>query len=70
MGLSEKSGSPFYILKNVERIAKNRVVGAKNKNSSEFRVRWNDKKVESSCKNAIIPVGVYGSNKEKTVNGL
>lgn len=41
MGLSEKSGSPFYVLKGVERIAKNRVSGAKtvlkNKNSSEFR---------------------------------
>jgi hypothetical protein len=30
MGLSEKSGSPFCILKKVERIAKSRVSGAKN----------------------------------------
>jgi len=29
MGLSEKSGSPFCVLKKVERIAKNRVGGAK-----------------------------------------
>ena len=29
MGLSEKSGSPFDILKKVDRIAKNRVGGAK-----------------------------------------
>ena len=29
MGLSEKSGSPFYVLKKVERIAKIRVSGAK-----------------------------------------
>lgn len=29
MGLSEKSGSPFCVLKKVERIAKNRVSGAK-----------------------------------------
>ena len=40
MGLSEKSGSPFCVLKKVERIAKNRVGGAKtvpkNKNSNEF----------------------------------
>lgn len=40
MGLSEKSGSPFYVLKYVERIAKNRASGAKPvprvKNSDEF----------------------------------
>lgn len=40
MGLSEKSGSPFCVLKKVERIAKNRVGGAKTvpkmKNSDEF----------------------------------
>ena len=29
MGLSEKSGSPFCILKEVERIAKNRAIGVK-----------------------------------------
>lgn len=29
MGLSEKSGSPFCVLKKVERIAKNKVSGAK-----------------------------------------
>ena len=29
MGLSEYSGSPFCVLKKVERIAKNRVSGAK-----------------------------------------
>ena len=29
MGLSEKSGSPFFALKYVERIAKNRASGAK-----------------------------------------
>ncbi len=29
MGLSEKSGSPFDVLKKVGRIAKNRVDGAK-----------------------------------------
>ena len=29
MGLSEKSGSPFCVLKKAERIAKNRVSGAK-----------------------------------------
>ena len=29
MGLSEKSGSPFCVLKKVERIAKNRIGGAK-----------------------------------------
>lgn len=29
MGLSEKSGSPFCVLKKVERIVKNRVGGAK-----------------------------------------
>ena len=28
MGLSEKSGSPFYVLIKVKRIAKNRVGGA------------------------------------------
>ena len=36
MGLSEKSESPFYVLKKVE----NRVSGAKNKNSNELAIRW------------------------------
>jgi hypothetical protein len=44
MGLSEKSGSPFCVLKKVERIAKNRVGGAKTvpkiKTPANLDIHW------------------------------
>ena len=46
MGLSEKSGSPFCVLKKVERIAKNRVGGAKTvpkiKTPANLDIRWSN----------------------------